>query len=39
MYKKDFVSTIISTNVKYILNDSFGSRTELVQNAYDTIST
>ena len=32
MYKKDFVATIISTNVRNVLNDSFGSRTEVVQN-------
>ena len=38
-YKNDFVSSIILTNVRNVLNDSFGSRTELVQKAYDTIST
>ena len=36
MYKNDFVTSIISTNVRNVLNDSFGSRTELVQSAYDT---
>ena len=33
------LTSIISTNVRNALNDSFGSRTELVQNAYDTSST
>ena len=34
-YKNDLVTSIISTNVRSVLNYSFGSRTELVQNAYD----
>ena len=36
MYKNDFVTSIILTNVRNTLNDSFESRTELVQNAYNT---
>ena len=35
MYKNDFVTSIISTNVRNVLNDSFGLRTELAQKAYD----
>ena len=31
MYRNDFVTSIISTNVRDVLNDSFGSRSELVQ--------
>ena len=38
MYLNDFGTAIISTNVRNVLNDSFGSRTELVQNVYDTSS-
>ena len=30
-----YITSIISTNVRHDLNDSFGSRTELVQNAYE----
>ena len=36
MYKNDFVTSIISINIRNVLNDSIGSRTELVQNANDT---
>ena len=32
-------TSLISTKVRNALNDSFWSRTELVQNAYDTSST
>ena len=30
MYKNDFETSIISTNVRHVFNDSFGSRTEIV---------
>ena len=39
MYKYNFVTLTISTNVRNVMIDSCGSRTELVQNAYDTSST
>ena len=39
MYKNEFVTSIISTNIRNVLNDSFGSHTELVRSAYDTSST
>ena len=31
MYKNDFVTSIVSTNVRHVLNDLLGSRTELVK--------
>ena len=31
MYKNDFVTSIISTNVRNVFGDLFGSRTELVR--------
>ena len=34
MYKKEFITSIISTNVRNALNYSFRSRTKLVQNKY-----
>ena len=37
MNKNDFVTSIISTYVRNVLNDSCGSRRELVQHAYNTI--
>ena len=37
MHKNDFVTSITSTNVRSALNDSFGSRAEIVQNACDTV--
>ena len=41
MHKNDFnlYSLKFFTNVRNIVNDSFGSCTELVQNAYDASST